>query len=70
MAFKRVSVTSENGHGRNQMFRDNVTRQELNRAQFVRRIEQGEYDGYHVRIIHGVKTPVSNPDSSGNNNLG
>ena len=70
MAFKRISVISENDHGRNLMYRDNVTWKELSRAQFVQRIERGEYDGYHVRVIHGVKTPVSNPDSSENNNLG
>lgn len=70
MAFRRVSVISENESRRNQVFRDNVTRENLSRAQFVRKIEQGEYDAYHVRVIHGVKTPVSNPDSSQNNNLG
>jgi hypothetical protein len=70
MAFKRVSVIRENGNGRNLIFRDNVTHQQFGRAQFVQKIEHGEYDAYHVRVIRGVKTPASNPDSSENNNLG
>ena len=70
MAFKRVSVTREDGNGRNEKFHDNVTGEDLSRAQFVRKIEEGQYDNFHVRVIHGVKTPVSNPDSSENNNLG
>lgn len=67
---KRVSVIQESDSGRNQKFRDNVTLEVMTRAQFVRKIEQGEYKKYHVRDVHGVKTPVSNPDSSENNNLG
>ena len=42
----------------------------MTRAQFVKEIEQGNYDNYHVRVINDVKTPVSNPDSSSKNNLG
>src|SRR4051794_39012396 len=44
MAFKRVSVINEDSSGRNLAFRDNVTGEELSRAQFVRKIKQGEYD--------------------------
>jgi len=67
---KRISVTRETDSGRNQRFRDNRTGTEMSRAELVRKIEQGEYDNYHVREINGVKTPVSNPDQSENNNLG
>lgn len=67
---KRISVTRETDSGRNQRFRDNRTGIEMSRAELVRKIEQGEYDTYHVREINGVKTPVSNPDQSENNNLG
>lgn len=67
---KRITVTTETDSGRNQRFRDNRTGSEMSRAEFVRKIEQGEYDNYHVREINGVKTPVSNPDQSENNNLG
>ena len=42
----------------------------MTRAQFVQQIESGGYKNYHVREVNGVKTPVSNPDNSENNNLG
>jgi len=67
---KRVSVTQEGDSGRNQRFHDNYTGQNMSRQEFVRRIEKGNYPNYHVREINGVKTPVSNPDKSENNNLG
>ena len=70
MGRKRVSVIKESSSGRNQAFRDNRTGADMTRAQFVGRIEQGDYPKYHVRKVHGVKTPVSNPDGSENNNLG
>ncbi|MGR2802906.1 hypothetical protein [Vibrio harveyi] len=41
----------------------------MTRSQFVKKIESGEYSKYHVREINGVKTPVSNPDPSKDNNL-
>lgn len=66
---KRITVINETDSGRNQRFRDNRTGTEMSRAEFVRKIEQGEYDNYHVRKINGVKTPVSNPDQSESNNL-
>lgn len=67
---KRISVTQENDTGWNQQFRDNVTGQRLSRPELVHSIEQGKYPHYHVRVIQGVKTPVSNPDRSEGNNLG
>lgn len=67
---KRITVTSETNTGRNNNFRDNVTGATMTRAQFVRQIENNVYDNYHVRVINGIKTPVSNPDKSSNNNLG
>ncbi|WP_299077218.1 DUF3892 domain-containing protein [uncultured Paraglaciecola sp.] len=69
MARKRISVTSESNTGRNQKFHDNYNGNDMTRAQFVKEIEQGNYDNYHVRNINGVKTPVSNPDGSDKNNL-
>ena len=68
--YKRVSVTSENDSGRNVRFRDNVNGKEMTRSQFVKEIERGNYDNYHIRLINDIKTPVSNPDNSENNNLG
>lgn len=67
---KRVSVTQETNSGRNQRFRDNYNGNEMSRSEFVRQIERGNYENYHIRKINNVKTPVSNPDKSENNNLG
>lgn len=66
----RVSVKSEDESGRNQVFHDNVKDRDMSRAEFVNRIQQGEYPRYHVRDVNGIATPVSNPDNSENNNLG
>lgn len=66
---KRISTTKESKTGRNLRFKDNFTKKEMSRGEFVKEIENGNYDNYHVRKVNGVKTPVSNPDSSSNNNL-
>jgi hypothetical protein len=42
----------------------------MNANQFVQSIENGKYEDYHVRVINGIKTPVSNPSKSGTDNLG
>jgi hypothetical protein len=70
MTGKRIKVTNEDESGRNQTFQDTHTSQKMIRKQFVKQIEQGNYPKYHVREINGIKTPVSNPDQSENNNLG
>jgi len=70
MARKSVIVTSENSTGRNTRFQDQKSGQEMTRAQFAKQIRQGNYPEYHVRVINGVQTPVSNPDGSSGNNLG
>ena len=67
---KRVSVTKESQSGRNTKFRDNHTGRTMTRAQFVKSIEKDNYANYHVRKVNNVKTPVSNPDRTRNNNLG
>lgn len=41
----------------------------MTRNQFVKSINNGNYNNYHVRKINGIDTPVSNPDKSKNNNL-
>jgi len=66
---KRVKVTRENNSGRNTTFHDNFTGEDMTRAKFVQKIKSGNYDNYHVRIINGVETPVSNPDTKQDNNL-
>ena len=70
MARKRVTVTRESPSGRNEKFHDNYTGQDMTRPQFVRQIKNGTYDNYHIRVINGIETPVSNPDKSEDNNLG
>lgn len=69
MARPRVRVTRESETGRNQTFIDTTTGNTMTRAQFVREIQAGNYPNYHVRVIDGVKTPVSNPDQKPGNNL-
>lgn len=69
MAKPRVTVTYESDSGRNERFRDYQTGKEMTRKKFVREIEKGKYEDYHVREINGVPTPVSNPDKSEKNNL-
>lgn len=66
---KRVTVTDENENGRNIKFKDNYTGEIMTLNQFVKKIENNNYDNYHIRNINGIKTPVSNPDKSTNNNL-
>lgn len=70
MGRKRISVTCESDTGRNQRFQDNYSGANMTRNQFVKEIKSGNYDNYHTRNINGVETPVSNPDSTRNNNLG
>lgn len=69
MSRKRVDVTRETETGRNTNFHDNYTGEDMTRSQFVKKIEQGSYPNHHVRVIDGVKTPVTNPDSTKDNNL-
>ena len=66
---KTVRTTKENDSGRNIEFHDKKSGKDMSRAGFVKKIEQGEYDDYHIRKINGVKTPVSNPDGREGNNL-
>jgi hypothetical protein len=67
---KTVEVTQETDSGRNRQFHDDRNGRDMSRAEFVRQIRKGNYPDYHVRIINGLATPISNPDRSENNNLG
>ena len=67
---KRISVTNESLSGRNQVFHDNFKNKDMTRKEFVTEIKSGNYENYHIRVINGIETPVSNPDNSTNNNLG
>ncbi len=66
---KSVIVTDEDDSGRNQRFRDKKSGEDMTRVGFIREIKQGNFDDYHVRVINGIETPVSNPDGSEGNNL-
>lgn len=67
---KRLSVVKESPTGRNLVFRDNYARHmELGRI-VVDKILRGGYSEYHLRMINGELTVVSNPDKSLANNLG
>jgi hypothetical protein len=66
---KEIEVISETESGRNTRFRDPRSGDVMSRPEFVQRIEDGRYTGYHVRNLNGVKTPASNPDKSEGNNL-
>lgn len=67
---KNIRVTSESSSGRNQKFVDPTSNRTMTRAQFADKIENGQYSGYHVRNVNGLRTPASNPDRSEGNNLG
>lgn len=67
---KRITVIKESETGSNESFHDNFTGKNMTREQFVSEIEKGNYKNYHIRTINGIKTPVSNPDKTKNNNLG
>lgn len=66
---RNVKVIKENDTGRNKKFKDSDTGRYMDRAQFVKAIENGTYSNYHVRNVNGVKTPASNPDGTKKNNL-
>lgn len=66
----RVTVNTTSDSGRNLTFHDNLTGRNMNREQFVKSINAGNYSDYHVRKIGGIDTPCSNPDTKKNNNLG
>lgn len=67
---KNVVVTKENCNGRNVKFLDRNTNTEMTRSEFVRKIEAGQYPGYHVKHRDKWSFPASNPDNKVRNNLG
>lgn len=67
---KPVIVLQESKKGRNEIFFDTEKKTILTAGEFVALIESGQYPGYTVKIIKGIATPVSIPDSREANNLG
>lgn len=69
---KSVIVTKEKSSGRNLEFKNVKTKEEMTRAEFVKKIEKNisNYaEDYYVRKQNGLKTPVSKPDGKTKNNL-
>jgi len=66
----RVKTIKENDTGRNIRFQDIASKKEMTDKGFVRAIKKGDYDGYHIRKINGIDTPVSNPNGRESDNLG
>lgn len=66
---KPVVVLVEDDKGRNQLFFDLFKQESLTREEFVTLIKENEYPGYFIKIINGIETPVSKPDSHNSNNL-
>lgn len=56
--------------GRNQKFYDIQKKVEFTREDLVSQINAGAYPGYTVKIIRGIKTPVSKRDGRITNNIG
>jgi len=65
----KITVTKEDSKGRNIQFHNKSTGASMSRAQFANEIDAGKHKDYHVRLINGLRTPVSNPDPQKNNNL-
>ena len=69
MASKKIVVTGESPTGRNLRF-DVPGQGNLSRQRLVQEIRAGEHPDYHVRVINGLPTPVSNPNGRESDNLG
>lgn len=69
---KNIIVTKEKSSVRNIEFKNVKTKEEMTRAEFVKKIEKNisNYaEDYYVRRQNGLKTPVSKPDGKTKNNL-
>ena len=65
----KITVTSESDSGRNLRF-DTPLGSNVSRQKVVQEIRAGHHEGYHVRVINRLATPVSNPNGSSKDNLG
>lgn len=66
---KPIIVLEENKSSRNELFFDLILRTTLTRSEFVTKIKEGDYPAYTVKVINGINTPTSKPDSRETNNL-
>lgn len=67
---RNVKVSEELPTGRNVEFADNDGKRYMSLGEFVTRIQRGEFPDYHIRVIRGIETPVSNPNKDKSDNLG
>ena len=67
---KPIVSISKSETGRNQTFYDIQKKVEFNREELVTQIQSGAYSGYTVKVIRGIKTPVSKRDGKITNNIG
>ena len=65
----RLKTIKQSSTWRNIKFKDNFKWNVFTRIEVVKKIQRWELKNYHIRNINWVKTPVSNPDSTKNNNL-
>jgi hypothetical protein len=65
----KITVTQESSSGRNTRF-DVPGQGEVTRRELVQQIRSGDHPDYHVRVINGLGTPVSNPNGKSRDNLG
>ncbi len=66
----RLKVTKQSETGKNIRFKDAVTNRYMSLEQAVKAVNNGTYEGYHVRHTKNGDIIASNPDNSTNNNLG
>lgn len=66
---KPIVVLKEDENGRNELFFDLVKNSVFSREEFIAAIQSGLYPTYTVKIINGLPTPASKPDSRETNNL-
>ena len=69
MKRKNIQVIQETNTGLNQVFFDPTKGRSMSRTEFVKKIEKGYYEGYHILHLNNKKIPRSNPDGKQNNNL-
>ena len=67
---KSVVVIQEKDTGRNEQFLDLLSGKTMSKDEFVSKIQEGQYPGYHLASIDRDTTPISKPDSTIKNNLG
>jgi hypothetical protein len=69
IAKNKITVTHESETGRNTRF-DVPGQGDISRQALVQQIRAGQPADYHLRVINGLATPVSNPNGSDCDNLG